>query len=98
QNSILAACVMLLVAACRDSDDPETPPQVPPPVTNRPPVANAGADLSGLVGASLGLSASSSSDPDGDTLSYSWVILSGPVGATITNASGTAATFQAAAA
>jgi len=45
-------------------------------ITNHPPVANAGADQSvaatGPSGASVQLDGSKSSDPDGDTLSYSW--------------------------
>ncbi|MSS72239.1 MAG: DUF5011 domain-containing protein [Candidatus Latescibacteria bacterium] len=48
---------------------------------NRPPVANAGADqtveCTGPSGASVTLNGAGSSDPDGDTLTYSW---SGPFG------------------
>ena len=42
-------------------------------VVNLPPVADAGADLSGLVGTSISLNGGTSSDPDGHTpLSYAW--------------------------
>ena len=37
-------------------------------------------------------------DPDADTLTYSWVIASGPAGGTLTNATQAAASFQATAA
>lgn len=52
---------------------------------NRPPVANAGADTSGNEGTTVVLSAGQSTDPDGDSMQYSWQQVSGPA-ATITNA------------
>ena len=45
---------------------------------NSTPIANAGMDQSVLVGNSVALNGSGSSDPDGDNLVYSWVIISKP--------------------
>jgi len=44
---------------------------------NNPPVANAGANQNVFEGATVVLSGSGSSDPDGDTLSYSWTQTAG---------------------
>ncbi|GEM_PF-2065814 len=44
----------------------------PPPPGNNAPTANANGPYSGQVGASVSFSSGGSSDPDGDTLSYSW--------------------------
>ncbi|WP_395339910.1 PKD domain-containing protein [Ningiella sp. W23] len=49
---------------------------------NSAPVANAGDDISANVGDTLSLDGTASSDVDGDSLSYSWSILSAPVGST----------------
>jgi len=45
---------------------------------NSAPVANAGNDISANVGDTLSLDGTASSDVDGDSLSYSWSILSAP--------------------
>lgn len=42
------------------------------PPSNNPPVANAGADQTVLVGTLVLINGSASNDPDGDTLTYSW--------------------------
>jgi hypothetical protein len=47
---------------------------------NSAPVANAGPDQTAFVGNTVTLDGSGSSDVDGDALSYSWAILSSPVG------------------
>ncbi|HEY3407421.1 MAG TPA: PKD domain-containing protein [Propionicimonas sp.] len=46
---------------------------------NRAPVAAAGVDQSVVTGATVTLSGSGSSDPDGDVLSYAWTQTAGPV-------------------
>lgn len=48
--------------------------------SNHPPVANAGADDTTANGVPISLDGTGSSDPDGDTITYSWVKLSGPAG------------------
>ena len=49
---------------------------------NRAPTAQAGADVEILLGETANFDGSSSSDPDGDTLNYSWIIASAPSGNT----------------
>ena len=62
---------------------------------NRGPVANAGADATGLTGAPIPLDGSASSDPDGDTLTYQWTQQdNGAPAATITNPTAAKASFQ----
>ena len=49
---------------------------------NQIPVANAGADINAQVGDTVSLNGSLSSDPDQNTLSYAWSLLSSPTGST----------------
>ncbi|PYI83233.1 MAG: hypothetical protein DME26_15400, partial [Verrucomicrobia bacterium] len=51
---------------------------------NSPPTANAGPDQSGLVGSTIQLDGSSSTDVDGQALTFTWSILSAPSGSTST--------------
>src|SRR5262245_55039019 len=64
---------------------------------NRPPVANAGSPQSVRTGATVHLDGSGSSDPDGQTLTYSWSLQSVPQGstATLTNPASVNPTFVA---
>jgi len=51
---------------------------------NLPPTANAGADLSVAMGASVSLDGTRSSDPNGDRLTYSWALAYKPTASTTT--------------
>lgn len=53
---------------------------------NQHPVANGGADLSGILNQNISLSASLSKDNDGQIVRYIWKQVSGPVTASISNA------------
>ncbi|MFH1062623.1 MAG: FG-GAP-like repeat-containing protein [Candidatus Omnitrophota bacterium] len=47
---------------------------------NKPPVANAGLNITAHVGSEVDLDASASFDPDGDVLSYQWNVIFFPIG------------------
>jgi len=66
-------------------------------VGNAAPVANAGADQNVNVGASVTLDGSASSDADNDSLTYTWVFVSRPVGssASLSDASVVGPSFTA---
>ncbi|CAG0930874.1 Chitinase A [Planctomycetaceae bacterium] len=62
--------------------------------SNNPPTANAGADQAVNQGVNVSLSGAGSSDPDGDTLTYSWTKISGPA-ITLQNATTVSPSFTA---
>lgn len=79
-----------------DGDLASAPDTVTVSTLNVRPVANAGADQSGvLVGTAVSLDGSASSDANGDPLSYSWSFASRPAGsaATLTGAGSAIAGF-----
>lgn len=76
-GSILAAAAALMIAGCGGSSSTA-------PSQNAAPIANAGNAQSVVAGATVNLSASGSSDPNGDPLTYSWALSSVPTGSAAT--------------
>ncbi|KAB0663975.1 hypothetical protein F6V25_14265 [Oryzomonas japonica] len=72
----------------------ERPSNVAPPV-NTAPVANAGPDQTVGQYATVHLDGSASSDADGDTLTYTWTIVSGPAYPALTGAATATPSFVA---
>ncbi len=73
---ILALALFCSLSGCGSNEEDEHIPG------NRPPIADAGADRSVVLGSLLTLDGSASRDPDGDPLSFHWLILSQPPGST----------------
>ena len=106
QKQSFLLCVILSVAACggggsggssgSDTTDDSSGGGTSQPVNNSP-VANAGSDQTLILGETALFNASSSSDADGDTLSYSWSIANSPAGssAQLVNASEVQTSFLA---
>ena len=73
-----AFCLALLLSACGGS--PADTPTKATPAHNTAPVANAGPAQEVKLGAVVTLDGSASSDADGDSLSYTWVLSARPSG------------------
>ncbi len=69
--------IQLIVNDGMVSSDPAT---ITVSTLNSKPVADAGADQNGTVGATITLDGSASSDVDGDLLSYTWSLIAKPAG------------------
>ena len=95
-GSILAAAAALMIAGCGGGGS-TAPSQNAALVQNAAPVANAGNAESVVAGATATLSASGSSDSNGDPLTYSWALSSVPAGsaATLTGLTSASPTFVA---
>jgi len=67
-----------------------------PPIENIAPIANAGSDQSVNLGSTVTIDGSNSSDADGDSLSYTWSIVSAPVNsqASLIDSANVLATFS----
>ncbi|WP_146186267.1 PKD domain-containing protein [Limnohabitans sp. WS1] len=91
--TLTAIAVALLVACGGGSNETNTEPSS----TNTTPVANAGQIQNILVGATVTLNGSNSSDPNNDALTFSWTLTSKPAGSTAILSSATSAmpTFTA---
>jgi PKD domain len=76
-NNTTAATVLTIPSSTVESNSSQPLPVITP---NTIPVANAGTSQNAVVGTTVTLDGSNSSDANADTLSYSWVISSKPVG------------------
>ncbi|WMN07583.1 PKD domain-containing protein [Marivirga arenosa] len=81
----LLFAAFLIVLSCNDED----------PIVGEPPIADAGTDITASVGSNVTLNGSSSSDPEGGTLTFNWELTQAPTGssATVSNATSEIAIF-----
>lgn len=86
KNTLILTAALLVLAACDTLE---------PPDSNHAPEAEAGVDQTVFVGEVVTVSGLSSSDPDGDELTYSWALTTKPdtSSATLSGAGSAEATF-----
>ncbi len=84
---LAVTALVFVMSACSDSDSNDDDSS-----NNQKPVAEAGSDQEVDVGADVTLNGEASSDPDGDTLTYQWVLSSTPTGSTAALTADTSAT------
>jgi len=91
KNIFVASLLLSTITACGGSGTDS----VSGSSHNQAPVANAGIDQNVVTTSVVTLDASASSDSDGDTLSYSWSLISLPEnsGVSLTNSTGASPTF-----
>ncbi|NQY39471.1 MAG: Ig-like domain-containing protein [Henriciella sp.] len=93
----IIAFASIILASCGGGGGGGSTTPPPPPSSNAPPTAQAGADINASLSSNgISLDGSSSSDPDGDALSFAWTVGSQPSGAsaTIDNANTATPTLQ----
>jgi hypothetical protein len=93
-----ALILTLLLAACGgESGQTPSPVAVTATELNLAPIANAGADQSSIEGLLITLNGSLSTDPNGDLIIFSWILVSAPSGssAILSNTSSATPTFTA---
>jgi ELWxxDGT repeat protein len=94
--AVLAAALSLAACGGGGGDDAAGGGSTPPPSggTNRAPVASAGPDQTVDAGTLVTLSAASSTDADGDTMTYAWQQTDGPA-VTLGQSAGASVSFSA---